>query len=190
MAASGGSGDGVNGNGGMGLFSEMDYANMLDALIGENKKWPSEPRAFGFPQMPKSRDQLIVEGAMESCAFKSVMSCVLGFGLGAAIGLFAASVDPIDPELAAKQKARDILRDMGKRSFFHAKNFAVIGAMFSATECAIESYRGQSGTQNTSLAGCVTGGLIGLRAGIKPAIAGCAGFAAFSAAIDYYFHLR
>ena len=50
-----------------------------------------------------------------------------------------SSIDPVDPEIAAKQKARDVLKDMGKKSLFHAKNFAVIGAMFAGTECLIES---------------------------------------------------
>ena len=62
-----------------------------------------------------------------------------GFALGAAIGLFAASVDPVDPDQVGKTKARDVLKDMGKRSVFHAKNFALIGAMFAGTECVIES---------------------------------------------------
>ncbi|XP_077995913.1 mitochondrial import inner membrane translocase subunit Tim22-like [Glandiceps talaboti] len=191
MAASSAPGEDAHGNENSEMIglTDTDVAKMMDVLIGEHKR-PITERTFGFPQMPKTKDQLMVEKAMESCTFKSVLSCVLGFGLGAAIGLFAASVDPVDPDTMAKQKARDILRDMGKRSLFHAKNFAVIGAVFSATECCIESYRGVSGTQNTSLAGCITGGAIGLRAGIKPAIAGCVGFATFSAAIDYYFHMR
>lgn len=72
-------------------------------------------------------------------AYSSSFTFLSGFGLGALIGLFAASVDPVDPDQAAKQRARDVLKDMGKRSFFHAKNFAVIGAMFAGTECVIES---------------------------------------------------
>ncbi len=48
-----------------------------------------------------------------------------GFALGATIGLFAASVDPVDPDQAAKTEASDVLKD--------------IGAMFVRTECVIES---------------------------------------------------
>ncbi len=76
-------------------------------------------------------------------------NCVVyfeGFALGAAIGLFAASVDPADPGQAAKTEARAVLKD--------------IGAMFVGTECVIESYQGQSDWKNSPMAGCVTGGLI------------------------------
>ncbi|XP_022109664.1 mitochondrial import inner membrane translocase subunit Tim22-like [Acanthaster planci] len=172
-------------------LSSVNMVDMMDVLIGPNKKKHNEGlRQFGLPQAPKTREELTMERVMESCTFKTVMSCVLGFALGAAIGLFAASVDPVDPDQAAKQKARDVLKDMGRRSVFHAKNFALIGAMFAGTECIIESYRGQSDWKNSPIAGCVTGGLIGYRAGLKPGVAGCVGFAAFSAAIDHYFHLH
>ncbi|XP_071946569.1 mitochondrial import inner membrane translocase subunit Tim22-like [Antedon mediterranea] len=163
--------------------------NLMDQLLGANKnKTSSEIRTFGIPHPFKQKNELLVEGVFESCTFKTVISCVLGFGLGAAIGLFAASVDPVDPDKLAKQRARDVLKDMGKKSFFHAKNFAVIGAMFAGVECLVESHRGQSDWKNSPIAGCVTGGAIGLRAGLKPGIFGCAGFAAFSMAIDYYLH--
>ncbi|XP_033101059.1 mitochondrial import inner membrane translocase subunit Tim22-like [Anneissia japonica] len=163
--------------------------NMMELLMGPNKKKSSdEIRTFGIPHPFKQKNELLVEGVFESCTFKTVISCVLGFGLGAAIGLFAASVDPVDPDKLAKQRARDVLKDMGKKSFFHAKNFAVIGAMFAGVECLVESHRGQSDWKNSPIAGCVTGGAIGLRAGIKPGMLGCAGFAAFSMAIDYYLH--
>jgi len=61
-----------------------------------------------------------------------------------------------------------------------------LGAMFAATECTIESYRGKTDWKNGTMAGGITGGLIGLRAGIKGGLLGAAGFAAFSTIIDYY----
>nr|KAF6289765.1 translocase of inner mitochondrial membrane 22 [Pipistrellus kuhlii] len=67
-----------------------------------------------------------------------------------------------------------------------AKNFAIVGAMFSCTECLVESYRGKSDWKNSVISGCITGGAIGFRAGLNAGVIGCGGFAAFSAAIDYY----
>lgn len=45
----------------------------------------------------------------------------------------------------------------------YAKNFAMIGAVFTAIECTIETQRGKSDWKNGTYAGGVTGGLIGLR---------------------------
>ncbi len=66
-------------------------------------------------------------------------------------------------------------------------------------------YRGKSGMSTAVMSGCIVGGVIGLRgkmsalnilvikvcvcvcvAGVKAGAVGCAGFAAFSAAIDYF----
>lgn len=63
-----------------------------------------------------------------------------GYGLGAAIGLFSASVNPTVPIGDAKQpSAREVLREMKGSMVSYAKNFAMIGAVFSAVECTIES---------------------------------------------------
>ena len=66
------------------------------------------------------------------------------------------------------------------------KNFAQIGMIFVATECSLEAYTGHYGLNNTFSAGCITGGLLGLRAGVQPAIIGGLGFGFFSVAIDMY----
>lgn len=103
---------------------------------------------------------------MDSCFFKSFMACVLGYGLGAAIGLFSSSVSPniADPFHNAKQQtAREIFREMRAATHSYGKNFALIGMVFSAVECTIESSRGRSDWRNGTYAGAVTGGLIGLR---------------------------
>lgn len=88
----------------------------------------------------------MVDAAFESCTFKSFMSCVIGYGLGAAIGLFSSSVSPnmTDPhalEKQAQQSAREIIREMRGSMHSYGKNFAVIGMVFSAVECVIESVR-------------------------------------------------
>lgn len=145
------------------------------------------PNLFGAGLM-KSRQELFVQNLFESCAFKATMSCVAGFGLGAAIGLFSASLGP-DLTSATdfqKQTVKSVLLDMKTRTLSQAKNFAILGAMFSITECTLESYRAQTDWKNGTLAGGITGGCIGLRAGIKGGIFGAVGFAAFSTLIEYY----
>lgn len=63
--------------------------------------------------------------------------------LGGAFGVFTAGIDtnvgfdPKDP--MRTPTAREVLRDMGQRGMSYAKNFAIVGAMFSCTECLIES---------------------------------------------------
>ncbi|OXA59525.1 mitochondrial import inner membrane translocase subunit Tim22 [Folsomia candida] len=148
------------------------------------------PRTYGSVVI-KTREEKMIEAIFESCAFKCAMSCVLGYAFGGVIGLFSASVNPTITGADAKQQtAREVFRDMRTTTMSHAKNFAIVGAMFASTECVIESYRGKSDWKNGTSAGAITGGLIGLRAGIKAGLIGAAGFAAFSSAIDYYMRQR
>ena len=52
----------------------------------------------------------------------------------------------------------------------------------------IEGYRGKSDMMNQVYSGAVTGGMLGLRAGVQAGLMGATGFAAFSVAIDYFMH--
>lgn len=66
-----------------------------------------------------------------------------GFVLGGAFGVFTAGIDtnvgfdPKDPYRTPT--AKEVLKDMGQRGISYAKNFAIVGAMFSCTECVVES---------------------------------------------------
>ena len=105
--------------------------------------------------------------------------------MGMVLGLFTASVDPlhtINPTRVPTMK--EIAIEMKTRAWSTGKNFAIIGIIFSAIECNIESYRGKTDLYNGFLGGFFTGGLLGLRAGLKPGILGGAGFALFSVAIE------
>ncbi|CAN7986774.1 unnamed protein product [Ixodes hexagonus] len=170
---------------------EINFSELMTALIGPNKRIRDNiifPVGL-FPHKVKTRDELRVEAAFESCGFKTGLSCILGGAFGAAIGLFSASVDPnvtgggVDP---SKMTVRQVFADMKAKSTSYAKNFAIVGAMFAAIECTIESHRAKTDWKNGTLAGGLTGGLIGFRAGLKPGLLGAAGFAAFSTIIDYY----
>ncbi|KPI35388.1 Mitochondrial import inner membrane translocase subunit tim22 [Cyphellophora attinorum] len=125
------------------------------------------------------QDQYMVkmmQQGMESCVVKSIMAGGMGFALGGAFGLFMAPF-------------KIGFKDMGKRSYSSAKNFMILGAAFSGTECAIEGLRAKNDMTNGILAGCVVGGGLAYKAGPQAAALGCGGFAAFSAAIEAYMRM-
>ncbi|GAB1296479.1 Mitochondrial import inner membrane translocase subunit Tim22 [Apodemus speciosus] len=184
----------------------LQYSLLLQHLVGD-KRQPRllEPGSLGgIPSPAKSEEQKMIERAMESCAFKAVLACVGGFVLGGAFGIFTAGIDtnvgfdPKDPYRTPT--AKEVLKRHGTERNVLCQNFAIVGAMFSCTEClrlawlgslALNSfsppqYRGRSDWKNSVVSGCITGGAIGFRAGVKAGAIGCGGFAAFSAAIDYY----
>lgn len=68
---------------------------------------------------------------------------IAGYGLGAAIGLFSSSVNPnvAAPGLEKQQTAREVFREMRTTTHGYAKNFALIGMVFSAVECTIETVK-------------------------------------------------
>lgn len=92
-------------------------------------------------------------------------------------------------DLPWREQVRRGFKDMGKRSFSSAKNFGIVGALYSGTECCIEGLRAKNDLTNSVAAGCLTGGILGAKAGPQAAAFGCAGFAAFSAAIDAYMRM-
>ena len=73
----------------------------------------------------------------------NVVELVAGYGLGAGFGLFTAGLDSSMPSYMAPetqtQTARSVFKEMKSRASSYGKNFAVVGAMFSATECLVES---------------------------------------------------
>ncbi|KAJ3052403.1 Mitochondrial import inner membrane translocase subunit tim22 [Rhizophlyctis rosea] len=151
---------------------------------------PQNPMSGGlFGNTPP--EAVIMQGIMESCPAKVVISGGAGFGLGLAFGTFMSSVDwgsntEEFRNLSTREQIRLTLKDMGAKSYSSAKNFAVVGAVFSGTECLIETYRAKNDMWNGISAGCITGGVLAARAGPQAALFGCGGFAAFSAVIDYW----
>lgn len=175
-----------------GKEKELKFSYLMQRFIDPDTRFKAMdnlfvPNLYGAGLM-QNKQELLIQAFFESCAFKATMSCVAGFGLGAAIGLFSASLGP-DLTTATdyqKQTVKSVLLDMKTRTLSQAKNFAILGAMFSITECTIESYRAKTDWKNGTLAGGITGGCIGLRAGIKGGIFGAIGFAVFSTIIEYY----
>ncbi|KAK2168664.1 hypothetical protein LSH36_15g13059 [Paralvinella palmiformis] len=122
---------------------KFDWYDTLDKLIGHKKQRFSDyvPRS-GLPQPAQHPDEIRIqrraEALFESCAFKTVMSCVIGGALGAAFGLFTAGIDP-NITGTETPTVKLVWKEMKYRTVSYGKNFALVGAMFAGTECAIES---------------------------------------------------
>lgn len=65
--------------------------------------------------------------------------------MGVGLGVFTASIDPMSTihttTPGAAPTLKDVWREMRARSANYAKNFALVGLIFSAVECRIESVR-------------------------------------------------
>lgn len=140
-----------------------------------------------------------MQAAMESCPSKLAIAGVMGFGLGGMFGVFMASMRYDTPlssglpggvgtvsDLPVREQLRIGFKDMGRSAFSSAKNFGYIGALFAGSECVIEGFRAKNDLYNGAAAGCFTGAFLAKNAGPQAAAVGCAGFAAFSTAIDMY----
>jgi len=169
-------------------FSAEEFDGVMKYLVGNKIKLHPNiivPQSAG-PVRVQPREEVLMTTIAESCPFRAGMSFVVGGALGGFIGLFNSSIAP--SQTTIQMSTRETLIDMKTQIVSNAKQFATIGFMFAGVECCIESYRAKSDWKNSVYAGGVTGGLLGLRAGVKAAGFGAAGFAAFSYAIDYFMH--
>merc|ERR1711976_434369 len=166
---------------------KINWYELMDKMIGNKKQKFSDVIVpnVGIPHPPRHPQEVRIAAIMDSCTFKTTMSCVIGGLLGAAFGLFTAGIDP-NITGTETPTVRLVLKEMKFRTISYGKNFAMVGAMFAGTECMIESYRGKTELINGTASGAIVGGVIGFRAGLKAGLLGAAGFAAFSTAIDYY----
>ena len=127
--------------------------------------------------------------AMESCLLKSILAGCGGFVMGMAMGVMFAPLETTQAELAAQNKGwKDQFRATGiamkTKSTEFGRSFGKIGFLFAGSECVIEKARGSHDMYNSVGAGCFTGGVLARSGGPQSMVAGCAAFAAFSAAID------
>ncbi|KAJ2757186.1 Mitochondrial import inner membrane translocase subunit tim22 [Coemansia pectinata] len=144
-----------------------------------------------FTRTPSQDERAAASKVTDSCAFKAGFSGVAGYGIGLVFGLVLSGIEfssPVDTSASTKQQIKTVFRDMGTKSLSSAKNFAIMAAIYSGSECMIESYRAKNDIYNSIAAGCVTGGTLAVKTGPRGMAMGCAGFAAFSAAIDWYMH--
>ncbi|KNC56136.1 mitochondrial import inner membrane translocase subunit tim22 [Thecamonas trahens ATCC 50062] len=133
--------------------------------------------------------QMQAQDVMQACYVKAPLSGVAGMGLGAVFGLITGSINNEVTAVAGESKKeffKRTLKHAGQHSWRMAKGFGLIGAIYTGTECYVEKYYGAHRLANAPIAGCISGFVIAIRAGPAAATASCAGFAAFSTAIDYF----
>ena len=125
----------------------------------------------------------------ESCTMQAIISGVVGGGagmvLGAVLAPFNSNVSNMEMDgLPMREQFRRGFREIGSQSKSWGKNLMVIGAVFSCSECFVEKTRARTDRWNPIFGGCITGGVLAAGQGPQAMAFGCAGFAAFSAAID------
>ena len=59
---------------------DMSWYDLMDKMIGSKKQRFCDVMVppVGIPQAPRSPEEIRIQRAMDSCLFKSVMSCVIG----------------------------------------------------------------------------------------------------------------
>jgi len=124
---------------------------------------------------------------MESCAAKTVMSGVVGLGLGGVISLMGTTFSYEAAYGTHTQQSTSLwFKEQGQKMWRSGKGFGKVGAIYSGTECVIESYRAKNDIVNSVAAGFVSGGILARNSGPRAALGGAVAFAAFSAAIDLF----
>jgi len=162
-------------------------SNGFSSSDTEEKVKPTiQPNIFLPPSMQQYSDFSVV---YDNCLFRGASAAVIGAGLGIAFGAIFGLNTPT-PEQLEKPLMTQVVegfKQTGRASVSSAKNFALVGAVFSTTECSIEHLRAKSDIYNGLAAGCISGGVLSWRGGPQGMALGCVGFAAFSGAIDYFF---
>lgn len=109
------------------------------------------------------------QAARESCTMTGFISGgaggVLGMALGAILVPFSQTLQTEEfNNLPMKQQVKRGFAEVGSSSRSWGKNLMVIGAVFSCTECFVEKSRGQTDRWNPVFGGCITGGVLAVRA--------------------------
>lgn len=122
----------------------------------------------------------------EGCAVRTGFAGVGGTVIGFLMGGFFHTMGPldIDEKKSTWQQMKQSYRGFGASCARMGKGFGKVGCVYSATECFIEQERGVHDMANAVYAGCATGGFLAMQAGPQAMFFGCAGFAAFSLAIE------
>tara|TARA_B110000008_G_scaffold279792_1_gene328674 strand:- start:38 stop:709 length:672 start_codon:yes stop_codon:yes gene_type:complete len=159
------------------------------ATPGEKKK--KKKKTYERVKLPTPED-VYQQDAMDNCAIKTVMSCVLGGALGGVMGVVFGAFEPMEvpapdaPKVTMRETIRQGAKSAGARSWSYAKGFAAFGALYAGSECVVEKVRAKHDVANSAYAGCFTGGVMARTSGPTGMAVGCATMAALSVAMDKF----
>jgi len=110
--------------------------------------------------------------------------------MGLLVGLLFQSYDGLNvkDDAPIRTHIRETARFAWAGAKPMARSFGYIGFWYSGLECGAEQARGRNDIYNHVIAGCLTGAGLAWKSGPTAMSLGCAGFAAFSAATEYYFN--
>lgn len=129
------------------------------------------------------------QAGRENCVMQAIIAGgaggVAGLALGVVLAPFQSNVQSMEAaDLPMREQFRRGAREVASQSKSWGKNLMVIGAVFSVSECITEKARGRTDRWNPIIGGCFCGAALAAQGGPQAMGIGCAGFAAFSAAID------
>ena len=136
-----------------------------------------------------------IQEIRESCLVTTATHGTVGFLFGGFMGMFMASMSTNPHALLSTPESnlhttsaqvKTVFKDLIKGTWSSAKGFGKVATIYSAAECVVEGYRGKHDLGNGLVAGCFTGGFLARAGGPSSALMGCAGFAAFSVAIEAF----
>lgn len=131
----------------------------------------------------------------DMCALRAVTGTVIGAVAGLGMGVFLGAMSDMTPPVTVingrevpqaplREQMRTTMRATGEKALYWSRNFAFISGIFQASDCLVEKYRGKHDVWNELISGCMAGGLLNAKSGPSSMAFGCAGFAAFSLAIN------
>ncbi|KAF2800403.1 mitochondrial import inner membrane translocase, subunit Tim17/22 [Melanomma pulvis-pyrius CBS 109.77] len=174
--------------GGLGAMFGLFMASMrYDTPMGQPPMPITNPTPTAPPNAAATVKPTVPTSAVSAASSSSISSRPSIPAPSSATLTLPTSIPTAD--LPLRQQLKIGLRDMYRSSLSSGRNFAVVGSVFSGTECAIEGLRAKNDLWNGVAGGCITGGVLARKAGPQAVAVGCAGFAAFSAAIDAYMRM-
>lgn len=130
------------------------------------------------------------ENCLVSAAFQGTVGGIAGMAFGMFFGSMSASHNwtPEMQNMTMKESLKQQWAQTKASSVSMGKQFGMLGAVYNLCECMYEKQTGKHEVSNAGVAGCMAGALLGVSGGPGTMTIGCAGFGAFSLAIESYMH--